>query len=423
MKEHNSLRLEVDKPVYIAGDTVNGVLHVHITRSVKVRTLDIYLHGREKVVIDPPVAYAGGVHKAHYSSTNEMLNVGLRLVENRLLDAGDMSLPFQFHLPPNALPSYVGNYADVNWKLWAKADVPWASDISVENYLRVQAATAQTPSPVVVENAEKAPRLRVQLSSNILEPGEAVTGTLTLVEPGGLRSVRFQITLTEYAMAKGAFTDARRNQTRGVGPVFEFKREQFQGDSPISFQLDTPSDAPSSYQGIYSSISWSVAVVLDIPHSEDIHLYAPFTVGLRRKPELQPRAPAVVAEGAGGVAAQQTKPYSPITEPEPVTPPTQAETLQVAAAKPEPAKGSAGADMSSIILEILGDGGSKDLLTVSTELQLKSSGFVDLNTVRRFCEDLVSQGRLKRTGEGEFFAKYAINAPGPQGQEPPESSS
>ncbi len=71
-------------------------------------------------------------------------------------------------------------------------------------------------------------------------------------------------------------------------------------------------------------------------------------------------------------------------------------------------------DARGAILQILGDGSSKDLINISTELQVKTEGFLDLNQVKKLCEDLVAQGKLRRTAEGEFFAKYSLGVSGPQ---------
>ncbi len=412
MDGNSYLSLEVDKPFYTQGETVSRVLRVRTGHTVKVRSLDVYLSGREKVVIDPPMYVAPAVyHKAHYSSTNEMLNVGVRLLENTTLNPGDREMHFQFQLPANALPSYVGSYAAVIWKLSAKADIPWSSDLTAETYLRIHTRRIENPSPVSLENPEKTPRLRLELSSNVIEPGEVVSGNLTLMEPGSLRSLRLQTVLNEDATARGTLTDSHKTRSREVGPDIELSRDHFQSDSPVEFRFEIPRDAPSSYQGVYSSISYSIVAVLDMPHAEDIHISVPFLVGLKgATASQQVQVPSTTERLEGTVVAETTsKSYSAVSSS------AQPKLIQVAPSESAAAQENRANDVSAIILKLLRDGGSKDLLTISTELQLETVEFVDLNTVRKLCEDLVSQGKLKRTGEGEFFAKYALNAPAPSG--------
>ncbi len=409
----NSLRLEVDKPFYNPGDTINGILQVYVTGTIKVRNLDIHLYGREKVTIDPPVYTPAPVvaRKGHYSSTNEMLNVGLRLFENATLNPGDRDLPFQFQLPPDALPSYVGTYADVNWKLSARANIPWGSDLTSEVYLRILAFHSENPSPVSVENTQGKPRLRLELPSNIFGPGDTIEGKLTLLDPGNLRTVRLQTIQSEDAMARGAFTTAHRTQNRAVGQTLEVKRDQLQTGSPIPFRLQIAPWAPSSYRGVYSSVSLSVAAVLDIPHSEDVHVYMPILVGLRGKPTAQPQAP-MANEKAREEEMVQTVPavqgsYSRAAV-------VQAEPARIGEPSLATSEEKNMDDARRAILQILGDGSSKDLINISTELQVKTEDFLDLNQVKKLCEDLVAQGKLRRTAEGEFFAKYSLGVSGPQ---------
>src|SRR6266705_3152928 len=52
------------------------------------------------------------------------------------------------------------------------------------------------------------------------------------------------------------------------------------------------------------------------------------------------------------------------------------------------------------IIQILSDGSSRDLIEISTELQVRNQGFLDLNQVKKLCEGLVSQRKLRRTTEG-----------------------
>ncbi len=393
---NTSLRLSIDKTLYTAGDMINGTIHVHAERAVKVRNLDVHLQGHEKVVIDPPM----GAHKAHYSSTNEMLNVGLRLLENTMVEPGDRDLPFQFQLRADALPSYIGTYASVNWKLSARADIPWGSDLSDLGYLRILAVHSATPTPVSAENPEAKPKLRLELPTNIFEPGDLIAGKLTLFEPGDLRTVRVQIVQHEDATARGTFTDAHKTQNRNVGTTLEVRRDALPVGSSIPLQLQLPQLAPSDYKGVYSTVSWWVEVILDIPHADDIHIYAPILVGLKEKPISQPETEI------------ETQVPSTFQGPTIATGLGQAEMATTVGHSTSSYEDKQMEDARAGIIQILSDGSSKDLITISTELQGQSEGFLDLNHVKKLCEDLVTQGRLKRTAEGEFFAKYSLTTSG-----------
>lgn len=59
-------------------------------------------------------------------------------------------------------------------------------------------------------------------------------------------------------------------------------------------------------------------------------------------------------------------------------------------------------------MKILADGKSRKLFDIRSQLQTITTEFVDLGTVMKTCDQLVEQGKLKRTGSGEFFAQYSV---------------
>jgi len=400
----DSFRLETDKQYYSPGEILNGIVHVELERGVKIRHLDVKLQGREKVTIDPPVAMAPVAHKAHYSSTNEMLNLALRFLDNAVLAPGEMKIPFQFQLPPNALPSFIGRYADVTWKLSATMDIPWRSDLSETVYLRIWTSTSEPPALVELENPERSPKLNLKLTTNIYQPGENVRGQLTLLETGNLRSVRVELVQTEDSTALGVFTSAHRTANRTI-QGFQLMREQFTVGPPLEFHLTVPADSTSSYKGEYSMVYWNVLTTLDIPYSNDVQLCEPIIVALRKAPialapTVSSKEKIPLTAGTAGESHVDTT-LRPMTAVEP------AETINTTSSPlPDPATQTS--DIGSLILKLLSDGGSKDLLEISSELQQSSTGFVDLNTVMKICEALVSHGKVKRTGVGEFFAEYSL---------------
>jgi len=148
----------------------------------------------------------------------------------------------------------------------------------------------------------------------------------------------------------------------------------------MMFRVPLSDNAPCTYAGVNSSIEYSIDVTLDIPHGSDYHFAIPFSVGLRS--QQQPlTAPQVAA--------------SPPPQPLPVP---QASADQAPDVKsPE-----------SIILEGLSDGSPHDLVSISSILQEKTGKYQDINQVHEMCEKLVADGKLERTGEGEFLAQYSM---------------
>jgi hypothetical protein len=347
-------------------------------------------------------------HKGHYTSNYEILNVGLRILEDTTLPAGDTRLNAQFQLPQDALPTYLGEYASIIWKLSVRADVPWRSDLHDQSYLRVLEVRPEEPVPVSVENPEGSPKIRLELPSNAYEPGETITGKITLLEPGSLREVRLQIVQHEDATARGTLNNAHRSIDREAGSVIGIRLDGFSSGS-TTFQLPIPATAPSRYKGSYSWTSWMVKAVLDKNPEEEIQLYAPILVALKKKPEPTPApttAPEETIEQNAPLAPSINQGTSSVTILQYAQPLTSIETVT------STFEDRKTVETRNAIIDILSGGTSKDLLTIGTELQQKTSEYLDIAQVRKLCEDLVSRGKLTKTAEGEFFARYSLKTLG-----------
>ncbi len=370
--------VKLDKNSYLPGEQIQGQVQFNLNHPTDIRTLGVTFQGRELVVIREG-------KNANYSSTNDMANEGLTLSEKTTLPAGTTSFPFTFRLPPDALPSYVGRYAKVIWKLSAKADVPMARDLKLEDFIRIMSQFPLTPTPISLENPEARPKIRLTLSSNVYQPGETVEGSITVLEPGNIRGVRLQLFMSERATAKATFygrfvKSANKDETRPVGKPMELSSESMLATRETRFQIPFSNQAPCSYQGKYSSIVWYLGATLDTPHAGDIHLNLPFTVAMRT-------AQPVVAQSGPA--------------------PPEAETVGPAQPQPVSATPEANAN-ENIVVGILANGSSKDLVNISIELQEKIGNFINMNQVRELCERLVEEGKLERVSEGEFLAEYRL---------------
>jgi hypothetical protein len=376
----------VDKPFYLPGERLQGQVQLNLKGPAKIRSLELSFQGTE----DVHFTTGAGKNRRTYKATNPMVNAGLRLSEQATMPAGSTNFPFAFDIPPDALPSYLGKAAKVTWMLSAKADVPWSGDLKQEVYPIVVNPFRRQPVDVAFENQEASPRIRLELSANVYQPGETLEGKLVLLEAGNIRAVRLQLFLLEQAAGQGKVigtTSGSSVENMQIGEKFEWSRDNLLAAREVPFRIPLSSQTPCSYTGKYSSIEWYLYTTLDIPHHGDIHLDASFAVAMRTIPVavIQPQGPV-----------------SPRVE-TPLSAPAQAVVPQ----ESEPQDSQV-----SMIVEILADGSAKDVVGVSNELQ-KKGNFVDINQVRSLCEKLVQQGRLERVGEGEFFAQYRLRTVAP----------
>ena len=378
--------VQIDKPFYLPGQRLQGQVQLNLKQPTKIRSLDVSFQGIE----DVHFTTGAGKNKRAYKATNPMLSTEIRLSGQTTVPTGTTDFPFTFDIPPNALPSYQGKAAKVTWMLAAKADIPWSGDLKQDVYPIVVNPFNRPPVPVAFENPEASPKIRLELSSNVYQPGETLEGEFVLLEAANIRAVRLQLFLLEQATGQGKVIGTSSGSSvekMKIGEKLEWPRDNLQAARGISFQIPISTQAAFTYTGKYSSIAWYLEATLDIPHHGDIHLNAPFTIGMRT-------IPLAVDQPQG--------PLSPRTEIPPSTP----------AQEVVPQQSDAQESQVSMIVEILADGTAKDVVSVSSELEKKGS-FVDINQVRSLCEKLVQQGRLERVSKGEFFAQYRLRTVAP----------
>jgi len=363
--------VQIDKPFYLPGQRLQGQVQLNLKQPTKIRSLDVSFQGTENVHFTT----GAGKNKRTYKATNPMLDAGLELSGQTPVPAGTTNFPFAFDIPPNALPSYQGKAAKVTWMLAAKADIPWSGDLKQDVYPIVVNPFNRPPVPVAFENPEASPKIRLELSSNVYQPGETLEGEFVLLEAANIRAVRLQLFLLEQATGQGKVIGTSSGSSvekMKIGEKLEWPRDNLQAARGIPFQIPISTQAAFTYTGKYSSIAWYLEATLDIPHHGDIHLNAPFTIGMTT-------IPLAVVQPAQAAELQESE----------------LQESQV-----------------SMIVEILADGSAKDVVSVSNEMEKKST-IVDINQVRSLCEKLVQQGRLERIGEGEFFAQYRLRTVAP----------
>jgi len=363
--------VQVDKPFYLPRQRLQGQVQLNLNHPTKIRSLDVSFQGIE----DVHFTTGAGKNKRAYKATNPMLSTEIRLSGQTTVPTGTTNFPFAFDIPPNALPSYQGKAAKVAWMIAAKADIPLSGDLKQDLYPVVVNPFNRPPVPVAFENPEVSPKIRLELSSNVYQPGETFEGTLVLLEAGNVRAVRLQLFLLEQATGQGkviGITSGSSVEKMKIGEKLEWPRDNLQPARETPFQIPISTQTAFTYTGKYSSIAWYLEATLDIPHHGDIHLNAPFTIGMRT-------IPLAVVQPAQAAELQESE----------------LQESQV-----------------SMMVEILADGSAKDVVSVSNELEKKGS-FVDINQVRSLCERLVQQGRLERVGEGEFFAQYRLRTAAP----------
>jgi Arrestin (or S-antigen), N-terminal domain len=273
--DHSSITFVLDKPFYLPGQRIQGQVRLNLKNNTDIKSLAVYLQGIEETHF-----YLREKRGGNFKSSRAMANTGLWLSQQATIPEGTTVFPFIFDTPPDALSSYAGKHANVTWKLSAKASIGWRRDLEQEFFLVIANNSSIPPTPLVVENPETQPKIRLSLSSNVYQPGETIGGKFTLLDQGKTRAVRIQLSMDEYATGHGASGDRSATETILVGNPLVFS-ENLTPALELPFQIPLSPQSPCSYKGNYSSITWYLQATLDIPHGRDINLNLPFQVGLR----------------------------------------------------------------------------------------------------------------------------------------------
>lgn len=274
--DRNSITLVLNKPFYLPGERIQGQVLLNLKNRTDIKSVAVYLQGIEETHI-----YIYEKRGGTFKSSRAMANNGLWLSQQATIPEGTTAFPFIFDVPKDAVPSYAGRHVNVTWKLSAKANIGWRHDLEQELFLVIANNSSLPPAPLVLENPETQPKIRLSLSSNVYQPGDTIDGRFTLLDQGKTRAVRIQLSTDEYAAGHGASGDRSKIETMLVGNPLVFPLDNLAPAREIPFQIPLLPQSPCSYTGNFSSIVWYLQVTLDIPHGRDINLSLPFQVGLR----------------------------------------------------------------------------------------------------------------------------------------------
>ena len=396
--------LETDKTCYYPGDTVHGVVHVELEKAVKVKEFYLNLYGRERVeVVDPPI----NGFQSHYKSLNPFFNRSLQFpkLNNLLWSPGPTRIPFQFQLPADVLPSFVGRYASVVWTLYGWLIISLGNNLFDQVFLRVLSVSPSTQAPFTTHGPVVRPKFRLELPKGLYQPGENVRGTLTQLEKARFSGLVIGLVISEDSVAgaygRQQYSNMHRTLNRWVGATLPIERGLLSVTPSVPFELRVPSDSPTSYSGEYSRMYWNVGVLVrELIGCADLWLYAPFVLASKMDPEACEPSPASDAAISSMVGTQERSgvasalPFAPAIGK--VEPPEQVSVSS------EP-----GPDLPSRILNMVEQVPSMNLLKITSELELSTGRFVDLNTVKKICNELVAHRRLGRLFDGEFY-RYGL---------------
>jgi len=268
------LMLYIAQPACFPGDIVRGESVLQTDKPLTVRKITVEASGFEKTVITESHGAGKHRHTVTYTETNPILNWGAIVGPAGEVPPGEHRFPFEFQMPPNALPSYRGLCANIFYSVKANADIPVWFDAgqTLELPVLMQRRSCredQSPRGFSTPNVDdpSRPGFMAQVFRSAFFAGDYVEGTVTLTSGGGHRIRKATVTLNtlEVATARGR---AREN-LREVSKL-DIPGDQLGPERAAPFRILAPKDAPGTYAGMYSSLKWLVGVSLDVAWAFDV---------------------------------------------------------------------------------------------------------------------------------------------------------
>jgi len=302
-----AIRLLLDREAYAPGETLRGTVEVDWPRPLPVRGVRVELAGAEETRITVSRGSGKNRRSTTYTERDEIIAEGYVLFGGRgvsglqavgeafkrllkpldypLLPAGRHRYDFEFHIPPDALPSFEGTHARVAYDLSARVDVPLGRDLVFEGTLAVvnpetlriapYRARGTRPAGGLLRAFRAELGLELELDGCRLIPGERLEGHLLVRNHSRkkIRGARISLMGVEKAEAGGHEREETFEIARGYLPAPDPAAET--QDIRFGIKLDP---CPVPYAGRYSRVDLFLAAGLDIAMAFDAEIEVPLEI-------------------------------------------------------------------------------------------------------------------------------------------------
>jgi hypothetical protein len=277
-----SICISVNQPYYHPGDIIQGVVHVECPKRQKVRSIVLEAVGYERTRIVESHGVGKHRHTHTYISQNSMHQFAVTLLGECELEPGAYDYPFEYVLPQQLLPTYHGFDAVVAYTVTANVDIPMWFDANqtIETIVvipRCDVTLQKVPASFATPTANDPtkPGFMVTLARTMFLAGERIKGNFMVTGNGGktIRKADVTIQLVENAVAQG---HSRVNYgTLGHGQI---AGEYLIPGQTVPFELVIPPTISTAYNGVYSRVSFMLAINLDVAWAFDTSAAQPLVI-------------------------------------------------------------------------------------------------------------------------------------------------
>ncbi len=293
-----NLELALDKTKYQAGETVRGKLVMSADKDIKARSFHFIAEGKEKTKIIKSEPYTSSDSQGNstqsysnvtYTDSNLFFSTNLEyflsqsskpsIITNTdngiILHKGSTEIPFEFPLPNNALSSYSGRNASIDYEVKATIDKKLRSDTNASTSFDVISITKEnnnypTNSKIYSSNkSSKGLYINLVMSKNIYKIEDTIEGTIFIGKPKPnstttttIRSIKIKLIATEYATA------SKRDET-SVIQSYDNEITNWKENEETPFEIKIP-EVNKRYRSKLSELYWEIKATVDIPLEKDL---------------------------------------------------------------------------------------------------------------------------------------------------------
>ena len=270
----NAIHIELPRSSYFTGDVVSGVVVLETTRETSTRGLTLDVLGRESTEIER----GSGDDRRTYRSRSDHVAWRVPLAPEGVVAPGVYRYPFEFQIPVDALPSYAGTHAKVEYSVTARFDVPWWPDavFALPLFVYFARESIRTFSrPVRFRSGEGGPEIYFELDGDRFFAREILGCRITLLGTGEHRIRRVYVRLVGGERARA--DNVEESGTRVISQV-DIPMAAVRIGEPFTFELPIPAEVRSSYRGTYSYYSYVLRLGLYIAWASDIVAETPIVI-------------------------------------------------------------------------------------------------------------------------------------------------
>ncbi|MHA1247078.1 MAG: hypothetical protein ACTSPE_07100 [Candidatus Thorarchaeota archaeon] len=267
--------IRVPRQHYAPGESVRGEVVVKCDEPFNCNRLSLLLLGTAETRIK--IRIGDSYHTCR--ETEKLVDEYMEFCLNTEIPEGESTWPFEFQLPEDLLPSYIGSHGEVSYKLYAKAEVSWALDPARQVRLWIRSEPQHIPPKPMRSCLEaKSGTVEVELPRDVLSLGEPLPVRIMLRQDPRIRGVRFELRFTEWARAEGH----ERTTRRTTSSLF-VKKDELSYESWATIPVETSDQWPPVLDLPFLKTSYSLKVTADIPWAFDRSKTFPLRVGASQR--------------------------------------------------------------------------------------------------------------------------------------------